>query len=191
MKIKIDENFLTEYLGLVKNIASKNLVNSPKWVSKEDVIHSGIVGLFCAVERFDHSRGVKFEVFAFHKIRGHVLDSLTLQKVVKVPRAEIKKKSKKFLGILENLEDQKTESGLLKVQEAEERNFFRLAVQELNDRERQIIDLYYYQGLVMKEVAKIMGLSEGRISQVRSLAIKKMFNSRHLKHYKNGGNHFE
>ena len=38
----------------------------------------------------------------------------------------------------------------------------------LPEREKYIISLYYFDGLSFKEIAKILGLSESRISQIHT-----------------------
>ena len=40
------------------------------------------------------------------------------------------------------------------------------AVEELPERERQMLSLYYYEGLTLKEIGKVMGVSESRVSQI-------------------------
>lgn len=48
------------------------------------------------------------------------------------------------------------------------------AIDMLQEKERLIISLYYYEDLNYKEISKIMGLTESRISQIHSKAIKKL-----------------
>ena len=44
------------------------------------------------------------------------------------------------------------------------------AVNELADRERQVITLYYYKNMKYSDIAKALGVSEGRICQIHSKA---------------------
>ncbi len=48
------------------------------------------------------------------------------------------------------------------------------AIDLLNERERQVISLYYYESLKLKEIATILNISESRVSQIHSAAIVKM-----------------
>ena len=41
-----------------------------------DLIQEGTVGLIEAAERYDHTRGVAFSLFAVHRIRGRMMDFL-------------------------------------------------------------------------------------------------------------------
>lgn len=62
--------------GLVKHIASRMSVGLPQHVEVEDLIHDGVVGLMEALNRFDPSKGIKFQTFAAVRIRGAILDAL-------------------------------------------------------------------------------------------------------------------
>ena len=40
------------------------------------------------------------------------------------------------------------------------------ALQELPERERNMLSLYYYEGLTLKEIGNVLGVSESRVSQI-------------------------
>jgi len=48
------------------------------------------------------------------------------------------------------------------------------AITELNEKERLVITLFYYEELTVKEISRIMELSEGRISQIHKKAVIKL-----------------
>jgi RNA polymerase sigma factor for flagellar operon FliA len=47
----------------------------------------------------------------------------------------------------------------------------REAMLELKDQERTVLSLYYFEELKAREIAEVMGVSESRISQIRSKAL--------------------
>ncbi len=47
-------------------------------------------------------------------------------------------------------------------------------IERLPERERLVISLYYWDELTMKEIAKVLGLTEGRVSQIHSQAITRL-----------------
>lgn len=47
-------------------------------------------------------------------------------------------------------------------------------VNSLQDKEKTVLTLYYYEGLTLKEIGLVMGLSESRISQLHTKAIMRM-----------------
>jgi RNA polymerase sigma factor for flagellar operon FliA len=48
------------------------------------------------------------------------------------------------------------------------------ALEELPERERQVLALYYEEELTMAEVGEVIGVSESRVSQLRSLALSRL-----------------
>jgi len=44
----------------------------------------------------------------------------------------------------------------------------------LPEREKQVLVLYYYEELTMKEVGAVLGVGESRVSQIHSLAITRL-----------------
>jgi RNA polymerase sigma factor for flagellar operon FliA len=48
------------------------------------------------------------------------------------------------------------------------------AVDELPERERQLLALYYYEELTMKEAGAVLGIGEARVSQLHSAAIVRL-----------------
>lgn len=57
------------------------------------------------------------------------------------------------------------------------------ALELLTEKEKKVVLLYYYEDLTLKEVAKVLDVSESRISQLHSKALEKM--------KKNLGKYFE
>jgi RNA polymerase sigma factor for flagellar operon FliA len=49
--------------------------------------------------------------------------------------------------------------------------FLARAIEELPERERQLLALYYYEELTMKEAGAVLGIGEARVSQLHSAAI--------------------
>ncbi|UWG98343.1 FliA/WhiG family RNA polymerase sigma factor [Dehalobacter sp. DCM] len=70
------EEYLEKYLPLVKRIAGRLAISLPEHVDQEDLYGYGVFGLLDALNRFDPSRGVKFETYATLRIRGSIIDGL-------------------------------------------------------------------------------------------------------------------
>lgn len=58
--------------------------------------------------------------------------------------------------------------------ESETKRILREQVDFLPERERMIVNLYYYSELTYKEIAEIMGISESRISQLHTKAMMRL-----------------
>lgn len=70
------EESLRRYAPLVKYVVDRIASGLPKSIEKEDLLNTAIIGLFDALEKFDPSRGTKFETYAIWRIKGAVLDEL-------------------------------------------------------------------------------------------------------------------
>lgn len=53
---------------------------------------------------------------------------------------------------------------------AERRHAVACAIQGLDDRDRTVIDLYYFRGLKLTEIGRMLGVTEARVSQLHSRA---------------------
>ena len=49
-----------------------------------------------------------------------------------------------------------------------------IAIRELRSQERTVLALYFYEELTLQEIAKVLGLSASRISQIRGEALSKL-----------------
>ena len=76
VKEAISDELVTKYLPLVRYVAEKVHRRLPPGVDLESLVHSGVVGLLEALERFDPQRGVDFEVYARYRIQGEVMQCL-------------------------------------------------------------------------------------------------------------------
>ncbi|KAF1081324.1 MAG: RNA polymerase sigma factor for flagellar operon [Candidatus Rifleibacterium amylolyticum] len=72
------------------------------------------------------------------------------------------------------IEDQKSDNPQTKIEEAEAKKILADAISKLSDRERMVITLYYYEELTSKEIGKILGVSDSRVSQLHTKAILRL-----------------
>uniref|UniRef100_A0A7C1K388 FliA/WhiG family RNA polymerase sigma factor n=1 Tax=Thermomicrobium roseum TaxID=500 RepID=A0A7C1K388_THERO len=70
------------YAPLVKYVVDRMRLSLPPSIERDDLIGYGTIGLLEALERFDDSRGVKFESYAVMRIRGAILDALRTLDIV-------------------------------------------------------------------------------------------------------------
>ncbi|RJX16970.1 MAG: FliA/WhiG family RNA polymerase sigma factor [Desulforudis sp.] len=70
---------ILDHLPLVKYVAGRLAVRLPTSVSFEDLEGWGVFGLMDAVDKFDPSQGADFKTYAYHRIRGAILDELRRQ----------------------------------------------------------------------------------------------------------------
>ncbi len=95
------EEVIHRYLHLVKYVAGRISVNLPPNVELNDLINDGILGLIDAIEKYDDSRGVKFETYAITRINGSIIDAL--RALDWVPRA-VRQRARELERVSQDLE---------------------------------------------------------------------------------------
>lgn len=60
------------------------------------------------------------------------------------------------------------------IEKSELREMLDEALELLTDKEKKVILLYYYEELTLKEISRVLGVSESRISQLHTRALQKM-----------------
>ncbi len=70
------QRLILHYLWLVRYVIHSLSLPEHSSLSQEDLEHVGVLGLNEAIERFNPSRGTKFETYALVRIRGAILDEL-------------------------------------------------------------------------------------------------------------------
>ncbi|ANH79102.1 FliA/WhiG family RNA polymerase sigma factor [Candidatus Chlamydia sanziniae] len=78
------------------------------------------------------------------------------------------------IALEERIPDMRAETGYDVVNKKEFASFLSSAIQALEERERQVMALYYYEELMLKEIGKVLGVSESRVSQIHSKALIKL-----------------
>jgi RNA polymerase sporulation-specific sigma factor len=137
-----------------------------------------------AKEQFNPDKGVKFSTYAYHKIRGYILNYL--RKLKKELKASLDSEITK-----PNDEDEIipiTEQAVSKDADLseEEKLLLEDLVEILNDREKRIVTLRF--GLfgekphLLREIATLEGCSTNRIEQILKRSVAKM-----RTHLKKGG----
>ncbi len=76
--------------------------------------------------------------------------------------------------LTENLPGAPEDSPFEHCLEGERRALLARLIAELPEKERQVLALYYFEELTMKEVGAVLGVGESRVSQIHSLAILRL-----------------
>lgn len=160
----------------------------------DDLIAFGFGGLLEAQLRFDPSRGIRFQTFAYHRIRGAMLDGV--RKMALLPRrAHERMKAaaettptaaptaldKAFTRISANLTDatplqgchgqQTPESALL---ETEALSRLLAALPSLAPRQRFLVQGHYFEGRSLDSLARELGISKSWASRLHTQALRQL-----------------
>lgn len=221
----LKEKIILEYSHIIKFVAGRLSAHLGQHVEYQDMYSYGIFGLIDAIDKYDYTKGVKFETYASLRIRGAILDSI--RKLDWVPRT-LRLKNKQLEQAYADLEGQlgrypteeevaeklqisldevkeliKTSSVISLVslddyleqnhevtfskvgissdespevlyEKQEAKQILTDAIEKLTDKERLVINSYYFEEMTLKEISAVMGVSESRVSQIHSKAVLKL-----------------
>ncbi len=225
---EIKSRLVLTYLWMVKYISGRLPVRLPPSMSLDDLESCGVLGLLESVEKFDPGLGRDFEAYAYHRVRGSMLDEI--RKVSWVPRS-MWQKMQEMKQVRERLEservgditeellaremgiqiaelrrldahyssafavslDEQYKAGeedsvrlgdmiqdissldpLEQIAEEDGRKTLAEAVKMLSEKEQILLSLYYHEELTLKEIGRVLEVSESRVCQLHSRAIGRL-----------------
>ena len=215
----IRERLIIEYSSLVKIVAGRLGMYLGYTVEYDDLVGYGIFGLIDAIDKFELTKGVKFETYASLRIRGSILDQI--RKMDWIPRT-LRQKQKRLETAMKDLEaklgrtasdeELSAEMGISKseledlvnqtqianlvsldeyleqgsevraelgntprfeqpemiVERQELKKILAEAIDSLTEKEQRVIAFYYFEELTLKEISRILEVSESRVSQLHT-----------------------
>jgi RNA polymerase sigma factor for flagellar operon FliA len=191
-----------ENLNLIKKVASKIFYRIPKGeIEFDELVNVGVIGLLKALDNYNEDLA-KFSTYAYIRIRGEILDYLrSLDIFPRGIRDKIKKDEKpvdenmeiplsssavflsieKAIGGTEDLKlidilKSNSETPEEYVQKVELREKIEDVLNLLTENEKKVIQMIFFEEKDLKEISEILGISMGRISQLKSQGLKKMKN---------------
>ena len=78
------------------------------------------------------------------------------------------------LSLGDTLEDTRAEDPVLAFEGEETKYLLARAIDQLPEREKIVVTLYYYEGLTLAEIGKVLGVTESRICQMHTKAVMGM-----------------
>lgn len=72
----LSDEQVESYLPLVRKVAERVHRRLPPGIDLDSLVHSGIVGLLQAIQRYDAKRGVAFQTYARYRIQGEIMEYL-------------------------------------------------------------------------------------------------------------------
>jgi RNA polymerase sigma factor FliA len=91
---------IQQYAPLVKYVVGRLAIGLPAILDYEDILSYGTIGLIEALDRYDNSKGVKFETYAISRIRGAIIDAL--RSLDRLPRS-VRQKAKRLEQVTADL----------------------------------------------------------------------------------------
>jgi RNA polymerase sigma factor for flagellar operon FliA len=75
------------------------------------------------------------------------------------------------LSLVDTLEDTKAEDPVKAFETEETKFMLARAINQLPEREKIVVTLYYYEGLTLAEIGRVLGVTESRICQMHTKAV--------------------
>ncbi len=226
----VRRELIEAYAPLARYVVDRMNLRPGPALGYDDLLSQAVVGLIEAIERFDPSRGIKFETYAYHRVRGAVMDML--REMDWVPRS-IRQRESELAAAYASLEERlgrpprdeevaaelgvsvreldrmAQEVALQAVQSLDEvmsaaegggslgvvgdlvsdegalspeahvarwaeRELIAQTLDSLPEAERTVVTLYYYEGLTLKEIGRVLGVSESRACQIHGKAVVRL-----------------
>ena len=185
---------LVEWYPMVERIAHRAAATYglPASVDASDLVSCGVLGLAEAWDRFDPERGVAFEAYAIPRIKGAVIDAIRAADWVPRKARQRARETGESVAFLVSMdEDHGSESGDgmsaadrladeqlpqpgAELMVAEDKRELIGTLNRLPERERMIVTLHYFEGVPLQEIAKSLGVTESRVSQLHTRALRMM-----------------
>ncbi len=224
--VKYRNILVMNYSYIAKSAAMQLRGLAQGYAQVEDMVNHGMITLIDCIDKYDASKGMKFESYAFMRIRGGIIDLVrkqdwiprrvrTAAKEISDAKAELctelrreptEEEISAKLGIsisklrqynyevagsvtfsFEELIQNVNQMGSLldsatsdhttpekQIMRNELRETLKNAIEELNDRERLVVTLYYFENLNLSEISQVLEVSVQRVSQICSKAISKI-----------------
>ena len=224
------EKLITGFVPIVNTIAHRLEIYASSSYGFEDLVSVGLMGLLDAIEKFQPGKGAIFKTYAWHRIRGAILDEIRaldwvprsirdkasqLEKAYQTVRQRTGRAAEEFevaeeLGISQQqlqeilaevgctsiltIEDLMTDEEneeivndwladpyAVDVQEQvelqENKEILAESIDQLPEKEKLVVSLYYNEEATMQEISLILGITVGRVSQLHSSAIVRLRNA--------------
>ncbi|MBQ8849412.1 MAG: RNA polymerase sporulation sigma factor SigE [Clostridia bacterium] len=147
----------------------------------EDLVSIGSIGLIKAINTFRADKNIKLATYASRCIENEILMYLRKHSGTKAEVSIDEPLNTDWDGnelLLSDILGNDEETVASQLEQMEERDRIRRAVSELEEREREIIELRYGMGgkreLTQKEVADRLGISQSYISRLEKKIIAKL-----------------
>lgn len=181
----IKKQIMVTYTNLVHYVIHNSKFMNLRVVDEKDFFQFGVEGLSEAIDRFDPDYGTKFETYAIQRIRGKIIDEL--RKLQIKPRNLNPETDVQYRNVslnhsydgeegyqLYELIPSESEQPDEIIQKDEQKEILIKMIKSLDERDRIIISLYYYENLNYKEIADTLGITVSRVSQIHSKIMKEM-----------------
>ncbi len=194
-------SLIESHISYAHAVAAELLARFPAHVDRQDVRAAAEYGLVQAANAYDASKGVAFTTFAYYRIRGAVFDLLRETiKATRFEEAaneymmdysagagagapsyaEVQNVAAGIIASyvlsLKNPSSeppvQNAEAPLQTLLRQEQQKGIREALKTLPEKNRQVLEAYYFEDLSLEEIGKRLGLSKSWVSRMHAKGLE-------------------
>lgn len=190
------EQCVLDNINLVRYIASKYYTESIG-IEYEDLVSYGTMGLIDAANINKYNYAVK-------ELQNNLFrepTELEISKFLKVSTAEVKKietnihimtttsldtvifQGNNDITLIDTIKADESSLPDKKIVEDEKIDILAKAIEMLKEKDKLVLSLYYYEELTLKEIGKVLEVSESRVCQLHSRAIVNLRNAMNKLNY--------
>jgi RNA polymerase sigma-B factor len=168
---------IQEYLPLVRRLARRHVGHGEQL---DDLVQVGSIGLIKAIDRFQLDRGVDLATYAIPTIDGEIKRHLRDRAwPVRVPRRLLERDPTLRARVAEVVDGQNGEFDRESTVErgyelGEDRIVLEGGFHVLDERERLLLRLAYFEGLSQSQIAQREGISQIHVSRLTRRALGKL-----------------
>jgi RNA polymerase sigma factor for flagellar operon FliA len=172
---------LGQWQHLVWYVVNRIRPRLPASVSEDELFSAGMFGLMRAARSYDASRGAGFKTYAYHRIRGAILDDLRrmdfLPRSLRERAREQGEAAPAMVAIPTDEDGHESLSARSQEASWEQEDMHDLLEREIDnlpDKMRIVMSLYYREEMKMREIGERLHLTESRVSQIHSNAVSRL-----------------
>jgi RNA polymerase sigma-B factor len=171
------DRLIRQYLPLVRRLARRHAGRGEQF---EDLVQIGAIGLIKAIDRFQLDRGVDLATFATPTIEGEIKRHLRDRAwPIRIPRRlqELDPSLKiQWTQLVDGHEGELEQEGLLEpgYELGEDRVALARGFRVLDERERRLLGLAFFNGMSQARIAREVGISQIHVSRLTRRALAKL-----------------
>lgn len=186
----IDTRLIEKHMPLVQRLARRMAIRAPASIMADDLCSAGALGLIDSVIRNRSEDDASFACYVRMRIRGAIYDELRANDWLP-RRARAKDQPEPTSGpprpvavirfedlpnVAENTPAATSSDSNPMESMARNRikGAIKSALQELPKRDRLVLHLHYFKGMQIREIGRLLGVSEARISQIHHRALERI-----------------
>jgi len=172
---------IKQYLPLINKLAHRFGVGTDHI---PDLIQTGVVGLLTAYQRFDPSKHTRFETYAYHYVRGALLNYLkaefahggvSIHAGVVSLDAPLEDSTNETTTLHDIVGDRTSETVIANgIDRRRMAARLRPAVDSLTSREETVVRIIFFRNASQRQAALLLKVSEPRVSALLKTSLRKL-----------------